>query len=274
MMYDPLPQKQILSYPVRGPELEAIMSIFQHQEERGLALESLIEKFVPLEGNNRPANPELLREALNFLRAVEFIRQRTDETQNLIFYLAEQFSTRQPFTLQLLQRLHSFDDDRRAFRLVTDLVMRENLFFAHRRDLVTRLESNTPGSYSWNEEKIRTWQQLADYLGLVRSIEPSQGDTMFSPQPSLLLALMQAYITDRHPAGKQIPVGDWLTYLEENYFTCLTGRREVHLGLARGLKSMEMMGKLTFVMHSDAPHSVILDGQRVAYLKSTAWMKE
>lgn len=274
MTYDPLPQKQILSYQVRGPELEAIMSIFQQQGERGLPLESLVEKFVPLEGNNRPTNTELLREALNFLRAVEFIRQRTDETQNPILYLAEQFSIRKPFTLQLIRRLHSFEDDRRAFRLVMDLVVRENLFFAHRRELVTKLESNTPGSYSWNEEKIRTWQQLADYLGLVRSIEPSQGDTMFSPQPHLLLGLMHAYVTDHHPPGKQIPMGDWLTYLEENYITCLTGRREVHLGLARSLKSMETMGKLTFVMHSDAPQSVILDGQRVAYLKPTAQMKE
>lgn len=261
--YDPLPQKQILSYPVRGPEIEALISVFQKQPVR--SLESLVEKFVPPEPGSQPQKTELLREALNFLRTVEFIRQVTNETQILTFYLAEELTAVESFQLQLLRHLHSFDDDRRAFRLITDLVVRDNLLFAHRKQIVTKLEVAYPGSYSWNEEKFRTWQNLADYLGLVRSIKPDQGDTMFCPQPGLLLKLLRAYKGEQRKAN-QVPVGDWLAFIHETYFSCFTTRREVHGGLARSLRSMSTMDQLTFDMHSDAPSAVYLEGQRVAYL--------
>lgn len=261
---DPLPQKQILSYPVRGPEIEALICIFKQKPV--MSLDVLVEKFVPPEANNQPTKTDLLREALNFLRTVEFIQQTTDESQTLTFHLVDNIKNNEPFSLQLLNRLHRFDDDRRAFRLITDLVTKENLLFAHRKELVTKLEMNSPGSYSWNEEKLRTWQQLADYLGLIRSIKPDHGDTMFCPKPGLLLELLKKY-RDNHQKENLISIGDWLTFVHENFFSCFTERQEVHIGMARGLRSMQTMGQLTFKMHSDAPRSVVLEGQRVAHLE-------
>lgn len=262
--FDPIPQKQILSYPVRGPEIEAIICIFKQQPE--ISLDVLVETFVPPEANNQPAKTDLLREALNFLRTVEFIQQTTDESQTSTFHLADNIKNNESFSLQLLNRLHSFDDDRRAFRLITDLIAEEDLLFAHRKELVTKLEISAPGSYSWNEEKLRTWQQLADYLGLVRSIKPDHGDTMFCPKPSLLLELLKKY-QDNHRKEILISIGDWLTFVHENFFSCFTKRQEVHIGMARGLRSMQKMGHLTFKMHSDAPRSAVLEGQRVAHLE-------
>lgn len=262
--YDPLPQKQILSYQVRGPEIEAIIGLFRQRPI--IPLSVLVEKFVPPEPDGQTPKTDLLREALNFLRATEFIHQITDENQTLTLHLAESVLPNEPANLQLLQCLHDFADDRRAFRLISDLVAEENLLFAHRKELVTRLETAYPGSYSWNEEKLRTWQQLAEYLGLVRSVKPDQGDTMFSPQPKLLLQLLQVY-AGQQETGEPISLGQWLDFVHATYFSCFTARQEVHLGLARSLRAMQTRKQIAFNMHSDAPHSALLEGQRVAYLE-------
>jgi hypothetical protein len=262
--FDPMPQKQILSYQVRGPEIEALITLFRQQPI--MPLVTLVEKFVPTEPEGQSPKTDLLREALNFLRAIEFINQATDENQTLTFHLAESVIHNEPFSLQLLRQLHNFDDDRRAFRLISDLVIEKNLLFAHRKELITRLESAYPGSYSWNEEKLRTWQQLAEYLGLVRSVKPDQGDTMFSPQPTLLLKLLQAYVAQQKTI-EQISIGQWLDFVHHTYFSCFTAHQEIHLGLARSLRAMQTRGQLAFKMHSDAPHSAVLEGQRIAYLE-------
>jgi hypothetical protein len=265
--YDSIPQKQILSYQVRGPETEAITYVMlQH---RTLSLDSLIEKFVPSEGGMQVHKTDLLREALNFLRTVEFIRQVSDDDQNVTYYLADDLAARESFPLKLLRRLQGFDDDRRAFRLVTDLIASRNLLFAHRKDIVTALEVAYPGSYSWNVEKVQTWAHLANFLGLVRSVKPEQGDIMFCPRPILLLDLLMAYCKDRG-STERIPIGEWLSSVHETYFSCFTDRKEVHIGLARSLKAMNAAGRLRVDMYSDAPSTVNLDGQPVAYLTHPA----
>lgn len=261
--YDPLPQKQILSYQVRGPEIEAITNVLL--EQRTMLLQSLIEKFVPVEKDTPVRRPALLREAVNFLRKMEFVQQSTDEDQSVTIHLADDVTDDELFALRFLRHLHSFDDDRRAFRLITDLVISKNWFLVRRRDLVTELEVACPGSYSWNVEKVQSWLHLADYAGLVRSMKPDQGDIMVCPQPVLLLTLLAAY-SPNHEVPPQVPIGDWLSFVHGTYFSCFTDRQEVHIGLARSLKAMAATGHIEFDVHSDAPSAVSLDGQAVAYL--------
>jgi hypothetical protein len=260
--YDPLPQKQILSYQVRGPELEAIVSVLRLQPVYSLPLSELTRKFVPQTSGNQAQKTELLREALNFLRAIEFIHQKTEPDQSITYDLANCVKTKEPFALAFLRRMHEFQDDRRAFRLITDVVIKENLMFGPRRYVVALLEKHYPGSYSWNGEKYRAWQQICDFLGVVRSVKTSQGDTLFSPNPQLIRTLISSYTHSR-----EVSAGGFLQYVHDNFFSCLTAKGEIHRGLMRTLTGMENLGQLKFAMRSDAPNSVMLEKRRVAYLE-------
>ena len=247
---------------MRGPEIEAITSVVQ--SGRAVSLESLISKFVPPDEGDQPRKTDLLREALNFLRTIEIVQQKTDAVEGVTLHIVDDDGS-EPFSLRLLRRLQSFDDDRRAFRLITDLVAGKNLLFASRNNIVRDLEVAYSGSYSWNVEKLQTWMHLADYTGLVRSIKSDQGDIMACPQPALLHKLLAIYRSSKGVTDK-VPIGDWLSFVHRTYFSCFTSSNDVHVGLSRSLKAMSTMGQLAFDMLSDASSAVRLEEQRVAYL--------
>ena len=249
---DPLPKRQLLSFKVRGPELAAIFT--ELRTSGPLTYTQISERFAP---PPEPRNDELVREGLEMLRTLELIwRIQPDEGSDPLYQVSEEIATDVPFSLLVLGKLRSVNDDRRVFRLIHDLVIGEDLIFVTRHDLLARLESAYPQiEYAWNVEKVRTWRAMAEYLGLTRSVKPSGGDILVSPTPALLTQFLLAYVSHTSTiAGGQIeiPIREWLEFVEANYCRCRTERLSVHRGLARALLSMEAEKRIRLTILSDA----------------------
>lgn len=256
---DPIPKRQLLSFKVRGPE---IAQIFKELKTSGpLTHTQVIERFVPL---SESRNDDMVRDGLDMLRALELIwRIQTDSDNGPSYKLNEDISSKTPFSLLVLKRLSSFNDDRCVFRLIHNLLIANNLLFVNRHDLMMRLEKAYPQKkYAWNLAKIRTWRVVSAYFGLVRSVKPSDGDILVSPKSRLLTQMMLAYATHEGISTNQkfeIPIRDWLDFVQTHYCQCLTEKLRVHQGLASALLSMEKGSLIVLKMLSDAGSERLLD---------------
>ncbi len=265
---DPIPERQLLSYSVRGAEVAAV---YQFLAQFGpQPAQRISDCFARTEPSGQTRRDDLLYEVLDFLRALELVLRYPGKDSVKLYRLADDTELTQPFELVLLGRLHTMTDGRDAFRAVHQAIVAADLFFVTKEDLLKRLESSISASYAWNIEKLRTWEHLATYSGLVRSTKPALlGDLMCCPTPSLLLATLTAYQagTDQSqpkPAQQRLPASDWLDFAEARHFVCRTERQRVHSGLAASLLSMEKAGLLRLSMGSDAPSTIVLKTPRVS----------
>lgn len=267
--FDALPKRQILSYRVRGPELEAIFGLIR--KSGPLSFETLSNQFAATESPDEHRKDDLLLEALDFLRAVELVGRWRDEDSRHIYQVVEAIPDQLPFRLLLMRQLHRATDGRRAFRLVHDIAVRKNLFFTSREDLLKQLEVLYPEDYAWNIEKLRSWEWLAAYLGLVRPLGSKQVTMMICPQPELVVSLLRAFayelVKDQHTSEQvSVLIGVWLRFLDDRYLSCITERRQVYDGLGRTLLTMDAAGQITVGMKSDAPGSVVLGGRQASHI--------
>jgi hypothetical protein len=227
--------------------------------------------FANTEGKGQARNEELLREVLDFLRKIELIERYSEDGREKVYRVMENSNTGEHFQLLLLRQFQRFSDGRDAFRVCYQWALNENKLFLSKEDLLKILERNAHEGYAWNMEKLRTWENLAIYTGLVRSVKPSQGDLMISPTPELLGWTMLAYQANQTETNElvkiEIPAGDWLDFVEEHYFSVHTSRNHIAEGISASLLAMEKRKLLEFSTGSDAPHSILLGQRRVSWIK-------
>lgn len=267
--FDAVPKRQILSYRVRGPELAAIFDLLCRSGPT--TFEALSDLFAGTEAPGTPRNNELLLDALDFLRAVELVGRWRDENGRQQYQVIEGLPNQMPFRLLLLSQLHRMSDNRNAFRIVHDLAVRKNLFFASKADLVKQLEPLYPEDYAWNTEKLRSWEWLSTFIGLVRPLNPRLGELMICPRPDLVLNLLHAFAADKvrdEQDGVQatVLIGAWLQFIEDRFFSCTTERREIYDGLSHALRAIEATGQIKLEMKSDAPGAVTIRGRNVSHI--------
>jgi len=271
IVFDSIPQRQVLSYRVRGPELEAIFDLLRQQGPT--KTESLSQVFAGTEPPGKPRKTDMLIEALDFLRAVELVGRWRDEEETQFYGILGDVAADLPFRLLLLQRLHRVDDSRDAFRKAHDVTIKEDMFFATKADLLKKLESLYPEDYAWNVEKLNALEWLGDYLGLLRPLESRQSDFMICPTPVLLLSTLrfcatEGMVEDLQDAGEvRILLHAWLEYIDQHLFGCFTERRDVHKGLARAILSMDSQKQIRLEMMSDAPGSLMLRDRRASHIR-------
>ena len=271
-VFDPVPLRQILSYRVRGPEVESLFDVLcQHGP---LSDESLSAAFAGTEEPGQPRKDDLVRDALDFLRAVELVGRR-DENGRKVYQVLDEGSTGIPFRLLLLRQLHQMTDRRDAFRIAHDVVISRDWFLSTKSDMLKELEGMYPEDYAWNTEKLRSWEWLSAYTGLVRSLDPRHADLMVCPVPDLLLSSLRFLVSTRELEGTRengeirVLVGEWLDCLESTLFSCHTESREVHHGLSGALLSMEAAGRVKLDMMSDAPGARLLKDRRISHIRFT-----
>jgi hypothetical protein len=267
--FDAIPKRQILSYRVRGPELEAIFGLLSQSE--ALPFETLSGMFAGTEAPGTPRNDELLLDALDFLRAGELVGRWRDESSKQLYQVTGDVPPRIPFRLLLLRQLHRASDSRNAFRIAHDAAVRKNLFFTSKTDLIKQLEPLYPEDYAWNTEKLRSWEWLATYIGLVRPLNSRLTDLMICPQPELILSLLRVF-SDETSEPERVDeratalIGAWLRFIEAGFLSYATERREVYDGLGRALLAMEAADQIKLEMKSDAPGAVMMYGRRVSHI--------
>lgn len=246
---DPIPKRQLLGFQIRGPELRALFDEIQNSGP--MTYSQICERFVP---PPEPRKDELLKEGLDALRALELIwRVQPDEGETL-YQVSDDVSADIPFDLLILEKLRGFDDTRRVFHLVHDLIVANDWVYINLSELLEELERDYPQTeYAWNTEKLRTWRDIAKYFGLIRNVK--SGAAIVSPTPDLLFRLLMAYAAHGNIPinGKfEIPIQEWLSFLQTRYCRCFTDRQRVHGGLAQALLSMEAKGQINLTMLSDA----------------------
>ena len=205
---------------------------------------------------------------------MELVGRWRDESDKHFYQVIEDAAAGMPlpFRLAVLQQLHQAGDSRNAFRIVHDAAVRKNQLFTSKTDLIRQLEPLYPVDYAWNNEKLRSWEWLATYIGLIRPLNSRQADLMICPQPHLLQDLLHRFAgrtfgTEDEDKKARVPVGAWVRFVEANFFSCTSNDRgELYVGLGRALLAMEAAGQINLEMKSDAPGAMTMSGRSVSHI--------
>lgn len=272
IVFDAIPTRQILSYRVRGPELETIFDLLS--QEGPFLFEKLSQIFAGMEAPGQPRKTDLLLDALDFLRAVELIGRWRNEDGMVVYQVIGELDQSLPFRLLLLRQFHQMTDKRDAFRIAHKTLVAKDAFLTSKSELLKELEGMYPEDYAWNTEKLRSWEWLAEYLGLVRSLESHRSDLMVCPSSDLLTTALETAIrlqllsnVSEGDGYAEVLIGEWLDHVNQDWFNCYTDRRQVHHGLASALLSMESANRLKLMMASDAPGASLLCERRVSHIR-------
>jgi hypothetical protein len=246
----------ILSYiNVRGPALESVYQIVRKHETA--SFDMLTDLFsIPETSESSPQTGQL-RDCLNFLEGTGILRiiekSKTEEVA-----IASNFGER-PFKLVLLNRLRS--DKKNPFHLVHSHLVSYDIVKFEISGLKQSVEKALDLGFTWTDEKLNFWMDLADYLGLGRKYASWRSFVSY-PTPELV-----QYMISDFRRGKKVNVNlrKFLEYVSSSYFECFTREGKLFEGLQQTLLYLQRKGLATLrPAASDDPNTILLGGKPYA----------
>jgi uncharacterized protein YueI len=245
-------EKFILSYiTIRGPDIE---SLFQTVKERKKATVDELKDLFSTTDTMRPETPMQLRDSLSFLDSVGILKINEKNKTEFVTISSGFGST--PFNLVLLNRFRL--DKQNPFTLVQSYLASIDATVIDLNTLKQRVEKSIELSYTWNEEKLGFWMDLAHYLGLGRKCVSSNLFVCY-PTPKLIRDVVTEYIeTDSTKADFR----ELADYVSSSFFECFTREGLLTLGLQQTLLLLQQQGFLKLIpAPSDTPNPLLINGK-------------
>lgn len=214
----------LLSYiTLRGYELESIYEVVKENSTISFAD---LKKIFSLDADNQSGQ---LRDSVNFLNSTGIIRISADESEITI---AKNFDNL-PFRLVLLNQIRL--DKANPFGSVLSHLVKNDYFRFNLEYLKKSVEKSLELGFTWTDEKLAFWMDLAIYLGLGRKYHG------FILYPSL--ELLKMILKDFSSRGlTQFNLKNFLNYCSANYFDCFTREKRVFKGLQLSLLLLNKAG--------------------------------
>lgn len=260
------PQRELLGYiTVRGPQLE---SLWCHLAQTGgTSYHDLVQKYVVYEPGRERREDEMLRNALDFLHAIDLVIA-ADEDGDVVYKTNSDKDQEVSFRLLLLETLHAGDDGKgTAFAWVQKLIAEQDLYLVSRDDLRKEMEKTYPHAFSWTEEKIRFWLDLEEYIGLARRVSIPRSPENMACYPSSDLTQMMLREVVTGDADHPLSARDILDRLQARFMHCYTARGRVWQGLVKALLALERTGWLALALHADQPGAVEIGQRTISEIK-------
>jgi hypothetical protein len=245
-------EKFILSYiTIKGPDIE---SLFQTIKERKKATVDELRDLFSTTDTLKPETPMQLRDSLNFLGSVGILRiNEKKKTESVT--LSSDFGN-MPFNLVLLNRLRL--DKQNPFTLVQSYLASIDATIIDLNTLKQRVEKSIELSYTWNEEKLGFWMDLAHYLGLGRKCVSSNLFACY-PTPMLIRDVVKKYLETE---STKADFGKLTDYISSNFFECFTREGLLTVGLQQTLLWLQQYGFLKLISApSDTPNPLLINSK-------------
>jgi len=244
---------------VRGPDLESIHQVVK--DRKSASFDFLANLFAMPEAGGSGVQVHQLRECLNFLETVGIIKANKS-TKGEEFVLEPNLPD-VAFPLILLNRLKLSAEN--SFYLVHKHLVSNDVLSVDMGALKRTVESSLELGFTWNEQKLGFWMNLADYLGLGKKYAYSQIFVCF-PSSELLKNLLTVTVSKRK-SGERVNLGEFVNYLSTEFFECLTREGLLFKGLQQSLLVLQRKGRISLVpAASDDPNPTFVDGKRIGFV--------
>jgi hypothetical protein len=198
--------------------------------------------------------PAQLRDSLNFLSSVGIL-QIKEKNKTEFATLSSDFGN-MPFDLVLLNRLRS--DKQNPFTLVQSYLASIDATIIDLNTLKQRVEKDIKILYTWNEEKLGFWMELADYLRLGRKCLSSNLFICY-PTPTLIRTLIKTYAETESP---KVDFRKLTDYISSNFFECFTREGSLTSGLQQALLLLQQYDFVKLVpAPSDTSNPLLINGK-------------
>jgi hypothetical protein len=239
--------KKLTSYPtIRIAELKRIDASITGTT----SIEGLISRFS--RGGPNASADRHVRECLQFMEAVDLL---IDDGTGAVTPIND---TRFPqpetsFELRLLHHLRKQEGQQEHFWRIQEILIREDVRTIDEAQLFTNIKRELSYEFSWTEEKLRAWRNIAVQLGMI-SYSDEEG-IVSSPSRALMYEILRLY-TDQSESDD---LSEALQWIEQHFLFCFTNRAgtpTLNPGIADVLESMGTDGVLELRSMADAQNEV------------------
>jgi hypothetical protein len=242
-------KKDLVSYQsVRGADIKAVYSGI-----KGLTpLKQLYHDFgrpTEDEGNSKTT----VDNTVQFLHAIDLIERPTED---VVERIDDQPYEDSPFEMRVLHHLRQQSGEQRHFVDLHRVLVKGSRTFYEKSELMENGGRELDYALDWNVQKVATWYNLVEPMGLV-SVRDNQ-QILTSPSPRLVYDLLSTF----EQVENSTQLRDALDWVEQEFCYCYKSPggaiSEVHKGLSQTLSSMAEDGVLTLGSPSDAVREVAL----------------
>lgn len=251
------PERILLSYVhIRGPALAA--TYYAIKNNKDCNFDHLRRLFCTPKKNGSGFEIGQLRGCLNFLRAVDLVKMHLESDEETYRILEE--SPSMPFQALLLHRLRLADDQ--SFYEVQRHLARNDVIFISLDELKRSVEDSLDLDFTWTQEKLNFWMELADFVGL--GTRTSSRSFIFYPSPKLLHTLLADFSRD----SGRIRLKKFVEYLRSEFFECLTDPNlfQIFRGLQQSLLLLEKQERIRSISMSDDPDVVKVGDKSISLI--------
>lgn len=241
----------ILSYiTIRGSDIESIYKVLKFRGPT--SIDELKDLFAIVATGESSEQSGQLNDCISFLVNVEILKTDNSGTE---VDLASDFAE-MPFKLVLLNKFRL--DKNNPFSLIHSLLVDYDLIRVSLNGLKPAVEKALDLEFTWTDEKLDFWLDLANYIGLVRKFAGHRSFA-FYPNPELVHDIILNYPGEK---GTELNLRRILGYCSTNFFNCLTKEGRIFKGLQQSLLFLKSKNLITLIpAASDDPNPVRVDGK-------------
>lgn len=168
------------------------------------------------------------------------------------------------FMLRLVSQIRNAPGDNRDMLKIYEHLLRAGRWKVTDQEIITELSRRsvfTPEGMAFNEQKIRTWIRLFDYLGLIYQM-PGPVQILLIPRANLV----RETLVEAGAAEQSITLADWIRLVDERYFALLNDDGLLHQGVASVLLQMKAGNVVRLAQKDDAPQ-VTMGNQTFSHIQ-------
>jgi hypothetical protein len=249
-------KRNILGYiTLRGSDIESVYQVLRTQGQK--SIEELKNLFGIFSLDTSDEQLGQLNDCISFLTNVAIVKT---DTSNELVSLASNFGET-PFKLLLLNRMKT--EKNNPFILVHSLLVTYDETRCHLNNVKTSVEKKFDLGFTWTDEKLDFWLDLANYIGLVKKLTGSR-EFLFYPHPNLVYDIFLNFLTGKKTEFNLKKIFDQCS---TDFFDCFTQEGLLFKGLQQSLLILNNRNLITLQpAASDESNPVKIDGKPYGFV--------